>query len=884
MSAWDEVRAGIEAGDAQGVGELVRGLGDDARRAVAKELPAYLRARVAETGRGGLGDRVAQSLLVAGACTIGGAAAAATWLCRSDLRPWGQGRDERAALQVREATRGRPAEWRADVARRVAGRIRPSGDLWDSGLLWHIAAELAREGGFEPPLSDGFVFGWVALGGPPVRLRDDPFLDALLPRLFEADGVGTALTSPGAGVGSPAYWTTELAALAREGRVDRKVLLDGCVSRFLRGGTARELRSFVRLHDALEPTADEAADRTRDHVRLLPAAPPVVAEAALREVVRADEAGRLDAGLFDEAAGALLFRPEKKLLRAALTWLGRTARRRDRVGATLRAVTVLFASDAADLSERAVKLAVRYAAEADDGVREAVRDAASELPSDQRELIAAAFGAVAAPAVPSSPSGPPPFEPRELPAPIGSAAGLTEEFLAALHGEDDRPGIERLLAGLVELAYRDPDGTRGALERAAPDITPWLGHGGQMNSYSPRVWAAFCAQALLSGARVKVFHPAAAFRRGDAWLRDRPREPLLHRFLVWRMREIAGAVGRVPALLATPTAASGHVDPGELVDRLERLEAAGVRPGAADLAQALLRVPRDVDAGAVTRAGRLSSKEGRAVASWLAAGGLVDPVVECESLTLPRADVPLSGTNEPTHQTSVLPTVTVPDGVPRDIARLWGLPESGPWTHIPRSRFWGKTTWWPGSLPSHTEVAAAHLLPYSPEWGDDRSDQGEVLLGLAETDGPTGAATATVLAHGLSSRHTGDRAGATDALLAFCGRGRLPSAELGAAVAMLSAQGTVKINRVTQALGAAAEAGAHGAVHTVVAAALPGLLPAPGARPAAGLADLLALGTRTAEATGARGVVAGLAEVAGRGGSGRLAKEAGRLHRTLAPG
>ncbi|MFC6929674.1 DUF6493 family protein [Actinomadura yumaensis] len=465
-------------------------------------------------------------------------------------------------------------------------------------------------------------------------LRDDPWADVLLPRVFEVDGLGALLSEE---------WPERIAALAEEGRFDRKPLLDGCVSRFLRGGEARDLRWFVALHDALAPTPDESFARLRDHVRLLPASPAAVAEMALREVRRADDDGRLGAAEFAEAADALLFRPEKKLVRAALTWLDRTARKRGRVDATLAALTAVFPSEALDLRERAVKGAVRHAAHVtDEQTGAAVREAAAVLPADLREAVAAAFGEVEEPeAGPPVPPGLPPFTPRTLPPPIGSPAELAEEFAARTRTESEWPGTERLVAGVVELAYRDADAVREALRRVLPDAASWEMSPHALDSYDPGVWATMCVRTLFDPKpKHGLVDARGILRHGRSWTRGDRDVPVLDRFLRWRLREASAAVRRAPVLLATPTEGSGHIDPGVLVSRLERLEAAGADPGRADLAQALLRLPRDaadLDGDAVSRAARLPSKAGRAVAAWLASGGLADPDVECATVSLPSA-------------------------------------------------------------------------------------------------------------------------------------------------------------------------------------------------------------------------------------------------------
>lgn len=474
MSALDEIEKAITDGDAARTADLVVALDDDARRALGKELPELLRSRPDLPGFGLVRQRVVEALLIAGAGTIAGPAAAAGWLRRRDLAFWWRPEDTSTEFRARlcAATAARPDAWRAEVGHRLGDRLRVAGV---DRSHWGMAAALVASAGAAPPVSDGFVVGWVSGPTPGAEsLAADPFLDVLVPRLFEADGVGAALaeddvTSQADVAPRSSHWGGALAALAHAGRLDRAALVDGCVGRFLRGGTARDLRWFVRLHDALEPTADESAARVRDYVQLLPAAPSTVADLALREVRRVDDLGLLDAALFDDAAGALLFRPEKKLVRAAITWLDRTARDRDRVDATLRALSAVFASDALDLRERAVKSAVKHAGRAGEEVRAEVRDAAAGLPADLREPIAAAFGEVEGadagpePPIGPPPIGPPPFVPRAAPVPIGSIAELADEFAVLARSRPSWIAKERFVGAAVEFAYLDLDATREAL-------------------------------------------------------------------------------------------------------------------------------------------------------------------------------------------------------------------------------------------------------------------------------------------------------------------------------------------------------------------------------------------------------------------------------------
>lgn len=883
MTVSDDLRKAIEAGDPERVAHLVAALDGAERRAFAKDLPGRLGAMRAATAYRSLADNVRASLLVAGAGTISGPAAAASWLCRGDLRSW-WGPDDFAALRetLTLATAGRSDEWRADVAHRVAARIRVS-DV--DAMLWHAAASLIRAAGAAPPVSDGFVVGWAG-GGRADALGDDPFLDTLVPKLFEVDGVGAVLANDATWMQwdrtRKATWASALSDLARAGRIERASLLDGCVSRFLRGGTAHTLRWFVQLHDALEPTDDETADRVRDYVRLLPTAPPTVADLALRQVRRADDLGGLDAALFTEAADALLFRPEKKLARAALTWLDRTARKRDRADATLRALTAVFTSDAVDLRERAVKIAAKHAARAGGPVREEIRDAAGDLPAALRATIAAVFGEVEPTAGPEPLMGPPPFVPREMPTPIGSLAELAEEFAVRLRSEEEWLASERFLAALVEFAHRDLHGTREALRKQADDMAPWItkpdGHS-YMRAHVRESWIQFPVQnLLLLGTSRKLTDVFAALLLRRSRTAGTANDPQLKRFLKWRLHEIASAVGTVPLLLASPTEASGHIDPDVLVRRLERLEAAGIAPGRADLLQAMLRVPREIDPGAVVRAKGLGSEAGRAVASWLAAGGLADPAVACTVLQAPHAT---AGGRRLRFPSQVLATVDMPGG--SEIDELCVLPEPGRRESEAQSLYLDPHLgYWPAVLPSHRDIAAAHLVPRLAGTQDGGWGQGAIMLGLAEADGPAGSATGTLLAYALANRDEDERGKAVDALLTLSARGALPAAETGTALGTLSALGRIPLPRTLKALTAAADAGAHAGVWTILAGALPHALPAPGERAPAGLPALIAQATRLAEVTGARGAIPEVADVAARGGSSRLVQESARLHRALA--
>ena len=286
---------------------------------------------------GDLLDRLADALLLTGVGVITGPAAAVTWMTGRDVnRRWA---GDPNVAQVCRVAATRPREWRRDVAVRLAQRVRRPADR-----IAPLAVALLRESGAVPPDHDPLVAAWLAAPS----MADDPLTPVLLPRVFDADGAGRALRDERLEP-RPTRW---LAAAARE--LPREQVLDGCVSRFLRGGEAQDLRFFVRLHLLLDPTPAESAPRLRDYLRLLPSAPGTVAELAAGQVRGAMP---LDHADLVEAVDALTFREEAKLAATGLRWLDQAIRATPEAAADfVTALTTAYAHKSFDVRNRAAEL------------------------------------------------------------------------------------------------------------------------------------------------------------------------------------------------------------------------------------------------------------------------------------------------------------------------------------------------------------------------------------------------------------------------------------------------------------------------------------------------------------------------------------------------
>jgi len=364
------------------------------------------------------------------------------------------------------------------------------------------------------------------------------------------------------------------------------------------------------------------------------------------------------------------------------------------------------------------------------------------------------------------------------------------------------------------------------------------------------------------------------------------------------MAEVAGQLAGEPPveLLATPATPEGHVDPDRVLALLVLAERDGWEPGRYDLLQALLRLPRTVDPGIGTAAAALRSPAGQRLAAWLDRGGLPDPEVTrialvrgrcCQQPAYGDGPRPVAGGSHrcsSCHRAGVRVTVAVratgPDveDAPPGLLDLPG--DVAAWERAFRSYWPPPMALWPAVLPSHRELAAAHIQPRLTAVGDsDLNGHTGVVPALARLSGPFGPAMALALAYPLGAHRERDRLPVVDALALLAARGELDGDLVGRELAALVGADLIVLRRVVAGLAELSRAGAHRAVWFIAAAMLPVLLSGTAVRP--GTPDLLALATAAADATGIRATNPVLAAVAARDGGSRLVAEARRLVRTL---
>ena len=391
---WESLRATIDGADAEAAQQAVLEGTEAERSALAKPLTAYateLSRRVdpdSAVRSWQEAHRLLPPLAVAAVGCLPSAAAAAAVLSR---RRWYEAWSALPADRVVAVARVRQVPWLADLADRLAAKIRVTTRVED----WAPVAGLVVAGGGAPPTADGFVRLWVASlheanwwsrtrQDPPMapvleRMRSGPFLHAYLHRLSEVEGLGLVLAG-----GRPDV-IEALVVLAAAGEVDRRVLLDGCVLRLRLGDRPGALRGFSRLLNGLDPTTDELAERVLDLADLVADAPSPVASLAQRHLRTLQAAGQLELDALLGTAAAVLDRTEKGVVREHLGLLARAVQTEPaRAAEVLRAVAAAFGHAPYDVRARALAIVEKHAGALGALDRAELADAAVHLDPDLR--------------------------------------------------------------------------------------------------------------------------------------------------------------------------------------------------------------------------------------------------------------------------------------------------------------------------------------------------------------------------------------------------------------------------------------------------------------------------------------------------------------------
>ncbi|SIS03870.1 DUF6493 family protein [Micromonospora avicenniae] len=785
-----------------------------------------------------------------------------------------------------------PATWQAELVARISEQ---NATAWHDHALFVLADHIIQTTGCPAPTCDTYINAWLADRhnhsgrDQPWRplnavrgadflelLRNDPCTLTLLPLVVARPGVplrGVWALSQLAADGvidraalvhrvfaevakaHPAYASTLLEELAltpaeqSQKAAERNALAEPALAQLLQNGSQKQTAPHLALLRALGLTPAEKVPFLRDHVAMLDLSSPV-AGYGQEVLIELDTAGLLEDDVRTEASERVLLRPEKKLVRAQLTWLDRVARRDPtRTGQILLEVAIAFQHADLALQEQALKIVARHLPTvkraADGSVPPELRKAAESLSPGLAARAAELFGppqdsavnqvAEVEPYVEVLPAVP---EPRPIPGPIQAAAEVAQELAVVLANRDDVVAFERALDGLVRHSHLD----RAALATA---LTPVM-----RKAPEP----VFHIEQTLFSAQTDLYDVAAALRGDEPrpWhMSKRKGSGSPGELLKARLNEAIELIesGTQPFLLALPTHSTGALDAHVLVERIAELERLGVTPAPIDLAQALLRVTPTTDEHVHRAAGELRSDAGQQLAQWLRDGGL--PHQDSTPQGWPVSD-PTSA--EPKWWPLAVPGLDhEPPLPPVAAALITGTHERASYP----------APFCAAQLPHHRDVVAARV-----------SGGGDVLRRLAESGGAAGFAMhRKILAHLDTERDT-----AVDALLILAAQGQLDSALIAGQLQVRLRRQSRGAKRIADGLRAAAETGAYATIWSILQAALPALLRDEPIREAGAF---LAVAVECASRCGAKGHIPEVDAVAARTGSTQTVKNARLLRDVL---
>jgi hypothetical protein len=140
---------------------------------------------------------------------------------------------------------------------------------------WEYVRRAVREGVIPRPEEDGYLTGMIfsITDGSRPRGQDDVYPGLLADRdlldevwnLFEQD-LGSELRSWGA---EENRWTLALVRLAADGILDRQRLLDASLDALMRDFRESGVAWYAQMHEALEPTREERAERLDRYLALV---------------------------------------------------------------------------------------------------------------------------------------------------------------------------------------------------------------------------------------------------------------------------------------------------------------------------------------------------------------------------------------------------------------------------------------------------------------------------------------------------------------------------------------------------------------------------------------------------------------------------------------
>lgn len=627
-----------------------------------------------------------------------------------------------------------------------------------------------------------------------------------------------------------ATWRVTLLVLSQEERLDRGRLLDAVLAAPLRDWAAADLGWYVGLHDALEPTLDEIAERQGTYARLLTVEHGPSVKTAQRELLRLMPDKRFDPQGFLDASKATLARTDKTTVTAHLRLLAKLGKTHPHVS-SIDTVQIALDHPRADIREQAANILGQF------GTQPAVRHQQTSF-------------------APTSPETRPPADPVQ---PVESADELAEVLLG-LFEQVEPLEMERAIDGLMRFATERPSTTDLLHARASE---------AEYYQDDPRIAAHVFTLAWLTPRR-RLRNEDWPIALGHTVFPTVAADPHTHVGAIGRrLTGIAHAVRDGNHVsVALPTNADFTIDANEL-NRRFRETSRSRTVSELELVVALLRVaPHARSTVELPRALRKSAalthlREGhrprwaREVATFQHYNW--EPVQ--------RAAIFRDTGGSEGHAAAGLLARTSPATTVKE--------ESGYGQYEPR--FEQTLGLGAALLPHDHDIAAAHAHPYLVrDLRKDRTCSVPVIDAIARATTVNGPPSSSALVLALAAKDARGRMAAQDAILDLARYGVLDGTDLGRQAALLLSDDIVVGQRVSTGLGECARAG-DAAVLPILDALQEMVTALPGRRDAGAFLELAAdLADRSGRAID---LPSEFRELAGGKSTSMLAKAARRLVR-----
>jgi hypothetical protein len=386
---WDELRSILERGDEKACLKLLEKANEKQRQAVAKPVVEWFK----KINKSGMveekpGHWRQNPLLPAAKIALFG--------CASFGQIKGSGRW--FPNEAYEVLLARRPPWMNEWADLI---------LQLSPANHSLVRQLVRDGLCRRPTSDNYLLGLLTFHDgtfgrfSDVRqgiLGDEDVLNEDLWRLFELEGNGEfSLAARDKYSHKPeGRWCDSLVALANEGKLPRGRLLDASLDALERDFAQFRAGWFSRFHEALKPTLDERAVRTKRYLGLLGSRIPPTVSFGLKAIKELKKAKRLAPELIVEHIGPALFARAKGTVQAGLELLSRavTASPKEcRAGVQLAATAL--AHESAEVQKAALDLILKHGDSSDKELVSILSEKLNQVAPSQKPRLSEWLGALA---------------------------------------------------------------------------------------------------------------------------------------------------------------------------------------------------------------------------------------------------------------------------------------------------------------------------------------------------------------------------------------------------------------------------------------------------------------------------------------------------------